>query len=91
MAFEPKDNSGSLFRNDKKEKDTHPNMKGSARIGGVDFWVSAWTKTGQSGDKFQSLAFTRKDAQQAAPRDYDARKDSPQRPLAEDIDDTIPF
>ena len=64
-------------------------MTGSARIGGVDYWVSAWTKIGQSGERFQSLAFKPKDAQQA--RDYDARKDSPQRPLAEDIDDAIPF
>ena len=61
MAFEQKDNSGSLFKNDKREKDTHPHAKGSAKIDGVDYWVSAWTKTKDGGEKWQSLAFKRKD------------------------------
>lgn len=56
MAYQLKDNSGSLFKNDKREKDTHPNATGKALIGGVEYWVSAWTKDGQNG-KWQSLAF----------------------------------
>lgn len=44
MAFEQKDNSGSLFRNDKKEKPSHPNARGRAKIGGVEYFVDAWTK-----------------------------------------------
>jgi hypothetical protein len=57
--FEQKDNSGSLFKNERREKDTHPHATGSALIEGVEYWVSAWTKEGKSG-KFQSLAFKRK-------------------------------
>lgn len=60
MAFEMKENSGSLFKNDKKEKDTHPNAKGTALIGGVEYWVSAWTKKDKNGNNWQSLAFTPK-------------------------------
>ena len=60
MAFEQKDNSGSLFKNDKKEKDSHPNAKGSAKIGGVEYWVSAWTKKDKNGNPWQSLSFTKK-------------------------------
>jgi hypothetical protein len=56
MAYEQKENSGSIFKNEKKEKDTHPNMTGSALINGVEYWVSAWTKEGKKG-KWQSLAF----------------------------------
>jgi hypothetical protein len=41
MAYEQKDNSGSLFRNDKRETDSQPHAKGSALIEGVEFWVSA--------------------------------------------------
>lgn len=54
--FEHKENSGSLFKNEKREKDTHPHMTGSALIGGVEYWVSAWTKEGKNG-RWQSLAF----------------------------------
>ena len=60
MSYTPKDNSGTLFKNDKREKETHPNAKGTALIDGVEYWVSAWTKEGKAG-KFQSLSFERKD------------------------------
>jgi hypothetical protein len=61
MAYEQKDMSGSLFRNDRREKDTHPHAKGSALIGGVEYWVSAWTKEARDGSKYQSLSFVRKE------------------------------
>ena len=60
MAFTQNENSGSLFKNDKKTADNHPNATGSALIGGVEYWVSAWTKDGKNG-KWQSLSFRRKD------------------------------
>ena len=66
MVFEQKDNSGALFRNAKKEKDTHPNATGTATIDGVEYYISAWTKETKSGDKYQSLSFKRKDASQKA-------------------------
>ena len=63
MSYEQKDNSGSLFKNDKKETDSHPVYKGSALIGGVDHWMDAWINTSKSGDKYMSLKFKPKDAQ----------------------------
>ena len=60
MAFEMKNNSGSLFKNDRKEKDSHPNAKGTALIDGVEYWVSSWTKKDKNGNPWQSLAFTPK-------------------------------
>lgn len=59
-TYEIKDNTGSLFANDKREKETQPNAKGSAMIGGVEYWVSAWTNTSSKGTKYQSLKFERK-------------------------------
>ena len=56
MAYELKDNSGSIFKNEKREKDTHPHGTGKCLIGGVEYWVSAWTKEGNKG-RFQSLSF----------------------------------
>jgi len=68
MAYEPRDNSGSLFRNDRATSDRHPTHKGKATIGGVDYWVSAWVKeAGQNsknpGARFFSLAFEPKEQQ----------------------------
>ena len=63
MSDKKYDNSGALYVNDKKEKDSHPDRNGSALIDGVEYWVSGWIKEGKSG-KFMSLAFRRKDEQQ---------------------------
>lgn len=86
MAYEQKDNSGSLFKNDRKETDSHPNAKGTAMIGGVEYWVDAWTNTAKSGDKYQSLKFKRKDADQTG--SY-ARQQPASR--FDDVDEDTPF
>lgn len=74
MAYEQKDNSGSLFRNEKRDKDTHPHATGTALIDGVEYFVSAWTKEGRKG-KFQSLAFKRKEPKREARTSYDREPD----------------
>jgi hypothetical protein len=52
---------GVLFKNDKRESDSHPHAKGSAEINGVEYWVSAWTNTDKNGNKYQKLKFTPKE------------------------------
>ncbi|MDA7745057.1 hypothetical protein N8909_00525 [bacterium] len=59
--YEQKDNSGAMFVNDKKESETHPDRKGSAMIGGVDYWVSGWINESNKGTKYMSLKFTPKE------------------------------
>jgi hypothetical protein len=63
MAYEQRDNSGSIFLNERKEKDTHPDRTGTAMIDGVMYYVSGWLKQGSKG-QFLSLAFKRKEEQQ---------------------------
>ena len=55
-------NSGSLFKNDKKKTDKHPDYTGHGEIGGDEYWFSAWIKEGKKG-KFMSLSFTPKEQQ----------------------------
>ena len=61
MAYEQKEGSGSLFRNDRKEADAQPTHTGTALIGGIEYRISAWVKTGKNDSKFFSLAFKPKD------------------------------
>jgi hypothetical protein len=61
MAFERKDNSGAVFNNERKEKDTHPDRTGDAVIGGVPYWVNGWLKKDKNGKPFLSLSFNPKD------------------------------
>lgn len=42
----------SLFRNDRREKETHPQAKSWDKETGLS--VSAWTRQTQNGDKYQS-------------------------------------
>lgn len=86
---EKRDNSGSLSRNKRKEKPTHADMKGSARIGGVDYWISGWTKDGTDG-KWLSLAFDPKDADGRAATRTAGQAAKP-APADEPFDDDIPF
>lgn len=79
---EQRDESGVLFKNDKKDSERHPDYKGSARIAGTDYWVSAWVKLGERG-KFMSLAFSPKS-------DKPPERKPQENPVAQ-MGDDIPF
>jgi hypothetical protein len=54
-------NRWTLNKNDRKEKDTHPDYKGSLNVNGVDYWIDGWIKDGANG-KFISGSLKPKDA-----------------------------
>lgn len=88
MAYEQRDNSGSLFKNDRKDKPNQPDYTGNGMVDGVEVRLSAWIKEGRKG-KFLSVAFTPKDDQ--SQDDYGSRTQAQRRPAPPDLDDDIPF
>ena len=89
MAYELRDNTGSLFRvEEDKKRERGPDYSGKAMIGGVEYFMDAWLKTSANGQKWMSFAFKAKE--QAAPP-------APARPAPkpatafDDMDDDIPF
>ena len=56
MAFDQKDNSGAIFKNKNPKNEKSPPLSGKAMIGGVEYWVSAWSKTDKNGEKWISFA-----------------------------------
>lgn len=63
MAFEQRDNSGSLFKNDRKQQENHPDYTGTAMIDGCEYFISAWVKESRAGKKFFSFSFKPKEVQ----------------------------
>lgn len=93
MAFQHKNNTGSLFKNDRKESERHPDYTGTIIVDGVSYWLSAWVKGGANG-KFFSLAVKAKDGGKGADKSTPQQQSNPaRRGSMKDalLDDEIPF
>jgi uncharacterized protein (DUF736 family) len=84
MAYEMKPNTGSLFKNDRKEADSHPDYKGTALIDGLgECWLDAWINTAKDGSKYMSLKLK--------PKQASSGRGESKQPYAEELDDDPPF
>ena len=82
MAYELKDGQGSLFKNDRKESETHADYTGAVMVGGQEYWLNAWVKRSVGKAPFFSLSLKPKQAK-AAPAPAAAKSPDP--------DDDLPF
>jgi hypothetical protein len=79
-------NRGSIWKNDKKEKDTHPDFTGSLNVDGREFWVSAWKRKEGASPKAPALSFSVK------PKDEPHERRPVEQPgRGKAMDDEIPF
>lgn len=88
--FDPT-NRGSIWKNEKKEKDSHPDFTGSLNVDGVEYWVSAWKKKPGASEKAPSLSFSIQPKQEA--RQPAQSQPKPNRPSSTVVDesDDIPW
>lgn len=56
------DNSGLLYKNDRKNQPAQPDVTGYATVDGVEFKVAGWRKKDRNQKDILSLKFTPKDA-----------------------------
>jgi hypothetical protein len=77
-------NRGSIWKNEKKDTDKHPDFTGSLNVEGVEYWVSAWKRKEGASAKAPALSFQvkPKEDKRSAPR---APRDN------SDMSDEIPF
>ena len=57
-----KDNTLVLFKNDKKESDKHPDLKGQGQVNGREYWLSAWKNVSQEGKGYIKISLELKDS-----------------------------
>jgi hypothetical protein len=84
-------NRGSIWKNEKKEKDTHPDFTGSLNVGGVEYWVSAWKRREDASPKAPALSFSVKPKDEQQPQRQPPNKTRAGASSNHDMDDEIPF
>lgn len=91
MAYD-NTNRGSIWKNKKKEKDTHPDFTGSLDVGGVAYWVNAWKRKEDASPDAPALTFSVRPKEAKA--DHQNERPAPakaQTRSREETDDFIPF
>lgn len=81
--FIQKNNTGTLFLNDRKTETKHPDYTGKAIINNKPYWVSAWIKVGKSGKRFISISvqepFKKQERPETTQETYDEGLGEPQQ------------
>lgn len=80
-------NRGSIWKNEKKTTDKHPDFTGSLNVEGVEYWVSAWKRKPDANPKAPPLSFSIK------PKEQSQHQQAKQNGYQEDksFDDDLPF
>jgi len=96
MQFERK-KAGYLHRNERKEKDTHPDFRGTLEVAGVSYWLTAYVNTGKetsklAGKKYLQLYVQQKELLNTNQSDFQkSTTETPLQPVVDDFNDEIPF
>ena len=88
--MEQKNNSGAIFKNDKKTADNQPDYRGKINVDGKEWEISLWVKEGQKAGKYFSAAIKEP---WVAPSETPQLQSTSDKIKAEtnDFDDGLPF
>jgi hypothetical protein len=78
-------NRGSIWKNDKKETDNHPDFTGTLNVDGIEFWVSAWKRKEGADPKAPALSFTVRMKEEKPQQKTQTSK------TVDDFEDDIPY
>ena len=78
---EPYDNSGVLFVNDRKEKETQPDYTGNIVMGGVKKRLAGWKKTSKSDPSMTFLSISVTDFQEQTEQPVKQTQDDDDTPF----------
>lgn len=85
MAEFDNTNRATMFINDKKTEEKHPDWSGTLNVEGKEYWISGWKKVSKGGKPFLSLSIREKQEQTR-------QSSQPTRKAAkEDFADDIPW
>lgn len=69
MAYEHKDMTGSIFVNEDKKGERHPDWRGKVKINGEEYYAAGWNNESRNGPyismKFESVAEAERNRQNA--------------------------
>ena len=90
QKFEHQENKGSLFPNQSKLSDNHPDYKGSINVGGKSYWISSWNATSKTGTTYMSLSVNEIEDTYSNKSNVLQNQKTPEV-NSDDFDDEIPF
>jgi len=74
-------NRGSIWKNDRKETEKHPDFTGSINVEGKEYWLNGWRRKEGANPKAPAMSFSVRAKEQQAP----------QPDTVAGFDDSIPF
>ena len=79
--------SGSLFKNNYKNADNHPDYKGNGKVGEEEHDIAAWVRKDKNGNSFFSVKISPKMVRSDAPKP--AAPAAPAKTVS--VTDDLPF
>jgi uncharacterized protein (DUF736 family) len=81
--MEQKNNTGAIFKNDKKTAENQPDYRGKMMVDGKEWEISLWVRESAAGNKYMSAAIK---------EPYVKTESAPvQTPKTDESDDGMPF